>query len=431
MKLRFFVAPPKLALASELVGSAPQLEAVGFTGLVQPPAESTLTIDLAASASPEAEDAVRKLAEACAGLARVGASVRCELVKEPAADTPALVQEAVAVAPAAAFHDLDGARVHEALPKVLAHVAQHRWPAASRGVAGELGGDVALLRGNAGTGGKLIAAAPARAARFVALDPERGAQIAVVERLRALVGAGAMPRAVQAHVFVPEALTLPALARLGDILQGLAEACAYFELGLTGVPLTGGAELGLQVAAIGVVAEEKHVTRAVVQEAGENLVLLGEAPHELGGSHFVAAVHGLQTGPVPELDLAAEKRLNKTLLALIKGGVLMAVRHVAGGGLLGTAAAMLLAAPRVLGAKLDVTPLGGARADALLFGESQGRVLVAVAASRVGTVLTEAQIRGVPAVLVGEVTETATLNLKTRSLATEWSVADLRATAGS
>lgn len=56
---------------------------------------------------------------------------------------------------------------------------------------------------------------------------------------------------------------------------------------------------------------------------------------------------------------------------------------------------------------------------------------MAVAASRVGTVLTEAQIRGVPAVLVGEVTETATLNLKTRSLATEWSVADLRATAGS
>ena len=65
----------------------------------------------------------------------------------------------------------------------------------------------------------------------------------------------------------------------------------------------------------------------------------------------------------------------------------------------------------------------------MLFGESQGRVLVAVAAGRVGTVLTEAQIRGVPAVLIGEVADAPTLSLKTRSLATEWSIAALRAAA--
>lgn len=427
MKLRFFVTSPKHALASELAGCAQQLEGAGFTGLAAPAAEATLTIGLAASASPETEDLVAKLAAACASLGRVGASVRCELVTD--AGAPAPTAGATVVAPAAAFHDLDGARVHEALPKVLAHVAQHRFAHARRATAGESGGEVELLRENAGAGGKLIAVAPTRTARFVALDPERGARIAVVERLRALVCAGAVPLAVQARMLVPEILTLPALAQLGGILQGVADACAYFELGLAGVPVTGGAALELQVAALGAAAESKHVTRAIVQEPGENLVLLGEAPHELGGSHFVAAVHGLQTGPVPELDLAAEKRLNKTLLALIKGGVLVAARHVAGGGLLGTAAEMLLAPPRVLGAKLDVTPLGGARADALLFGESQGRVLVAVTAGRVGTVLTEAQIRGVPAVLIGEVADTPTLSLKTRSLATEWSVAALRAAA--
>jgi len=96
------------------------------------------------------------------------------------------------------------------------------------------------------------------------------------------------------------------------------------------------------------------------------------------------------------------------------------------GGLLVAIAEMLFGPERSFGAKLDLTAFGSARFDALLFGESQGRVVVAVKAERVGTILSEAHTSGIEATLLGEVTDATELSLSARGVSAQWSVPALR-----
>jgi len=133
----------------------------------------------------------------------------------------------------------------------------------------------------------------------------------------------------------------------------------------------------------------------------------------------------VNTGEAPAIDCAMERKMQDALLALSAAGVIASAREVSAGGLMVAVWAMLAASERPLGVRLDLTSLAGGRADALLFGESQSRVVVAVSADRVGTVLSEAHMRGVSAALIGEVTSDAVFGLKTRSLATEWPLAEL------
>ena len=64
------------------------------------------------------------------------------------------------------------------------------------------------------------------------------------------------------------------------------------------------------------------------------------------------------------------------------------------------------------------------RLDALLFGESQARVVISVPAVQVGRVLGQAKILGIPAARIGQVGGT-TLNIKTARGESSWDLTDL------
>jgi phosphoribosylformylglycinamidine synthase len=59
-----------------------------------------------------------------------------------------------------------------------------------------------------------------------------------------------------------------------------------------------------------------------------------------------------------------------------------------------------------LGANVTIPNLGSSsRLDALLFGESQGRVIIGVSPEKVDLILNAAQSEGVPAQVIGQSTE--------------------------
>ncbi len=87
--------------------------------------------------------------------------------------------------------------------------------------------------------------------------------------------------------------------------------------------------------------------------------------------------------------------------------------------------------PRLIGAQVDLAEAQGApglRLDALLFGESQGRIIISVAAANAGKVLAQARILGVAAARIGTVGGQAleikaagiTLNCDVRELHDGW-----------
>ena len=113
--------------------------------------------------------------------------------------------------------------------------------------------------------------------------------------------------------------------------------------------------------------------------------------------------HDRKEGKVPEVDLQAEKNLQDLLISQIQAGCVSAAHDISEGGLLVTVAEMLFD-DETLGVDLNLESRGPSnRLDALLFGESQGRAVLAVKPEKVTEVLSAAREAGVDAEEIGTV----------------------------
>ena len=130
-------------------------------------------------------------------------------------------------------------------------------------------------------------------------------------------------------------------------------------------------------------------------------------------------------GDAPAVDLAAEKSLQDLVLGQIRAGRVGAAHDLSEGGLL-VAVSEMLFGPGSPGAAVDLSRLGAPRLDALLFGESQGRAVLAVAPADEPAVLAAAKAAGVPADVIGEVTPGGGLSVATARGALAWDLSELR-----
>ena len=140
------------------------------------------------------------------------------------------------------------------------------------------------------------------------------------------------------------------------------------------------------VSMVGLIDDAKQVTRSFVTQAGQSILLIGGLPHELGGSYYLQTQFGKKEGRVPEIDLSAEKKFRTFFLLTFRtnrSSPLTMFRRVGFGCLGGDAFG-----ESGLGFSLSFDSHGpSGRLDSLLFGESQGRVLLAVSAERQESVL--------------------------------------------
>jgi len=367
------------------------------------------------------------------------------------ARVPAYLAETQAWTPEkAGLADLTAPTAQAALPALLGHptIASKRWVyrqydhIVRHGTAVEPGSDAAVVRLRLGDSERFIAIKNDCNGRYCYLNPHRGAQIAMLECMRNLACSGAVPLAMTDNLNFGNPYKPENFYQLKECVRGLAEVCRFFDVPVVGgnVSLYNESAAGAidptpTVAVVGLIEEEKHITRQFVRAAGDRLILLGGAPDELGGSQYLGVLHGLKTGDAPRADLAAEKRLQEFLLAQIRAGRVSAAHDLSEGGLLVAVSEMLFApAPAVgaaapaWGATLDLSNLAGGRLDALLYGESQGRALLAVAPAAEVVVLQAAAAAGLPASAVGTVTGDGTLAVSAARLRLSWPAADLRRT---
>jgi phosphoribosylformylglycinamidine synthase len=80
--------------------------------------------------------------------------------------------------------------------------------------------------------------------------------------------------------------------------------------------------------------------------------------------------------------------------------------------------------PRLIGAQIDLSAVPEVRLDALLFGETQSRVVVSVAPLNAVKVLERARIMEVPATRLG-VVGGSDLSIKTTAAEFKWPIADM------
>ncbi|MEX2527175.1 MAG: phosphoribosylformylglycinamidine synthase subunit PurL [Gemmatimonadota bacterium] len=274
------------------------------------------------------------------------------------------------------------------------------------------GGDAGVVRIR-GTR-RAVAATTDCNGRYCYLDPGMGARIAVAEAARNLVCTGALPTAVTNNLNFGNPLKPPIYFQLREAVLGMAEACALFE-----TPVTGG-NVSLfnerdgkaiyptpVIGMVGVVDDVDHITGHGFQTPGHQILLLGDNGDELGGSEYLYALHGVVAGAPPQVDLLAERRLQHAVLALVQRRLLASAHDCSEGGLATTLAESAVARGAGEGLGVEITLRDPIPAVPLLFGETQGRVVVSCTTDDLDRVHRLARSHGVPIQELGSVTPRA------------------------
>jgi len=283
---------------------------------------------------------------------------------------------------------------------------------------------------------------------YVYLDPYEGGKIAVAEAARNLACAGAVPVGTTDNLNFGNPHNPEIFWQLRESVRGIAEACRVFDAPVTGGNVSlynqnpaGPIDPTPTVAMAGTIEKPEHITTQYFKDEGDAIILLGEAIDAvdpllgLGGSAYLQRIHGLKTGTPPQCDLTREKELHLGLRSLIFSGAVKSAHDCSEGGLAVALAESCISqqiareTPRLIGAKVDLAPLAAGagsptRHDALLFGETQGRILISVSSLNATKVLAQAKILGIPAARLGTVGGAA-LEIHTAAGDLKWDVAEL------
>jgi len=245
--------------------------------------------------------------------------------------------------------------------------------------------------------------------RYVSLDPRIGTQLAVAEAARNVACTGARPMAITNCLNFGNPKRPEVYFQFTQAVRGMGEACVALGTPVTGGNVsfynespTGAVHPTPVVGMVGLIESVAHVTRSGFTTEGDDVVLLGENTNELGGSEYLARVHGVVAGTPPHCDLDREKATIDALLDAIRAGAVRSAHDCSEGGL-AVAIAECCIADRdgTIGAEIELSEWSALPLRALLFGEAQARIVLSTADSP--TVLKLARTHGVPARVIGKV----------------------------
>ena len=245
------------------------------------------------------------------------------------------------------------------------------------------GSDAGVLRIK-GTG-KAVAVTTDCNARFVYLDPRRGASMAVAEAARNLAVSGARPLGLTDCLNFGSPERPEILWQFQEAVAGIAEACRALE-----VPVVGGnvsfynETLGQAVLPTPVIGMAGLLDDADLRATqwfaatGDRIALVGPEATSLGGSEYLWVLHRRLAGRLAPLDLAVERAVQDACRAAIGARLVRAAHDCAEGGLAVTLAEACVSGPEVLGADVDLGPGALGEPADVLFGEGPSRVVIAV-----------------------------------------------------
>ncbi|MCJ0891660.1 phosphoribosylformylglycinamidine synthase subunit PurL [Rhodococcus sp. ARC_M5] len=257
--------------------------------------------------------------------------------------------------------------------------------------------------------GRGIALATDASGRYTALDPYRGAQLALAEAFRNVAVTGATPKAVTNCLNFGSPEDPGVMWQFQQAVRGLADGCVTL-----GIPVTGGnvsfynqtgAEPILPTPVVGVLGVIDDVHRRIPTglglEPGETLILLGDTYDEFDGSIWAQVEHDHLGGVPPKVDLAREQLLADILLSSSRDGLVSAAHDLSEGGLAQAVVEAALAGET--GCRIILPE--GTDPFVTLFSESSGRVLVAVPRTEETRFTGMCTARGLPWARIGVVDE--------------------------
>ncbi|RJP56577.1 MAG: phosphoribosylformylglycinamidine synthase subunit PurL [Candidatus Auribacter fodinae] len=259
---------------------------------------------------------------------------------------------------------------------------------------------------------KLLAITTDCNGRYCYLDPYIGGQIAVAEAARNVVCSGGKPIGVTDCLNFGNPMKEEIFWQFKNCIEGVADACKAFNIPVTGGNVSfynenprGAVDPTPVIGLVGLIESQNHVTTAGFKNAGDTIILLGPLDSTIGGSEYLAQEHGIKGGKLPEFDMKLEKAVQSFCYELIKNGLVKSAHDCAEGGLAVTLAECAIIGSEKgmhLGAKVAL-PDTGNRADSILFGERQSRIIITVNKEHTENIVKQAQQKQIPANIIGSV----------------------------
>jgi phosphoribosylformylglycinamidine synthase len=243
------------------------------------------------------------------------------------------------------------------------------------------GSDAAVIRIK--ETGTSVAMALDGSGRYCALSPREGVMLAVAECCRNLSTVGALPVAATNCLNFGNPERPHIMAQLVEAIEGLGEACRFFETPITGGNVSlynetlGGAIDPTPVVGIVGLMQTGAPLTIPFKNAGRAVILLGglgdcEAVR-FGGTQYAKAVLKQAWGLPPALDMDYEKRLQAAMREIAVAGLAESAHDLSDGGL-AVAAAESSFGEAGVGAELDLDST--LPSEFLLFHEAPSRILI-------------------------------------------------------
>lgn len=223
--------------------------------------------------------------------------------------------------------------------------------------------------------------------RYVYLNPREGTKVAVAECARNIVCSGGVPLGVTNCLNFGNPYKPEVYWQFAQAIAGMGEACRKFD-----TPVTGGNVSFYNespdtavyptptIGMVGLVEDLNHITTSYFKDEGDVIYLLGEDKEELGGSEYLKVIHKKVAGESPSIDLDEEKKIQETLLNLIRKGLIKSAHDISEGGIVSALAeCCIINQEKQIGCEVEI-PIKS-RKDFSLFSESQSRVIISTSES--------------------------------------------------
>jgi phosphoribosylformylglycinamidine synthase subunit PurL len=241
-------------------------------------------------------------------------------------------------------------------------------------------GDSSILRlGN----GKYVAMSMDGNSRRCYFDPYQGTLGCISEAVRNVICSGASPVGIIDHLQFGSPENPEVFWTFQQAVSAIKDYCDFFTLPViggkvsfynerNGLPIKPSPVIG----AIGLGRNLEKVGRARLDPRC-SIFLIGQTKEELGGSEYYLSYHRSDSGNIPKLDLAEDKRNASAVSNSISSGVVNGVHDCSKGGI--AVALAELAINGNTGFDIDISLASNTcnRIDSLMFSESNSRYVVA------------------------------------------------------
>jgi phosphoribosylformylglycinamidine synthase II len=245
--------------------------------------------------------------------------------------------------------------------------------------------------------------------RYCYLDPFLGAQIAVAECARNIACSGGTPIGLTNCLNFGNPEKPEIMWQFEQSVLGIAEACKFFDIPV----VSGNVSLYNEtkgnaifptptVAVVGLLENLDDHSTQWFKNSGDVIALLGLTLEEIAGSEYLKLAFDMCQGKPPHLDKKQERSVQELCLKLIREKQVQSAHDCSDGGLAVAVAESCFTGPeKALGATLNLEST--LRKDALLFGETQSRILISFSKEKLESVAKMAKEKEVPFTVIGEV----------------------------